>query len=68
MYNTDAQKKSDIIEPSFLFARKEQQKEVNRLIQTEGLNEENAKRYIQTSLKHEYASENGNELNETLPK
>ncbi|MDO4666495.1 MAG: type I restriction endonuclease subunit R [Streptococcus sp.] len=62
------EKKSDIIEPFFLFARKEQQKEVNHLIQTEGLNEENAKRYIQTSLKHEYASENGNELNETLPK
>ncbi len=60
--------KSDIIEQFFLFARKEQQKEVDDLIQTEGLNEESVKRYIQTSLKHEYASENGNALNETLPK
>ncbi|MCP6247786.1 hypothetical protein NL432_26020, partial [Klebsiella pneumoniae] len=27
-----------------------------------------AKRYIRTSLKREYATENGTELNETLPK
>ena len=32
------------------------------------LNEEAAKRYILTSLKREYASENGTELNEILPK
>lgn len=60
--------KTDIIEQFFLFAQKEQKKEVEELIQAEGLNVENAKRYIQTSLKHEYASENGNALNETLPK
>ncbi|EIW6640409.1 hypothetical protein MF670_005582, partial [Escherichia coli] len=29
---------------------------------------EAAKRYIRTSLKREYATENGTELNETLPK
>jgi len=46
----------------------EQKKEVEALIQAEGLHVENAKRYIQTSLKHEYASENGNALNEALPK
>ena len=32
------------------------------------LNEEAAKRYIQTSLKHEYASEIGTDLNAILPK
>ncbi|MGJ3663365.1 type I restriction endonuclease subunit R, EcoR124 family, partial [Shigella boydii] len=32
------------------------------------LNEEAAKRYIRTSLKREYATENGTELNETLTK
>lgn len=60
--------KADIIEKFFAFAREEQQKEVEELIRTEGLNEKNAKRYIATSLKHEYASDNGNELNETLPR
>ncbi|HFU4217624.1 TPA: type I restriction endonuclease subunit R [Streptococcus suis] len=60
--------KTDIIEKFFLFAREEQKKEVVELIQQEGLNEESAKRYIQLSLRREYASENGNALNETLPK
>ncbi|HEM6156514.1 TPA: type I restriction endonuclease subunit R [Streptococcus suis] len=60
--------KTDIIEQFFLFAREEQKKEVAELIQQEGLNEESAKRYIQLSLRREYASENGNALNETLPK
>lgn len=60
--------KADIIERFFAFARKEQEKEVQALIVEEGLNEANAKRYIMTSLKREYASENGTELNEALPK
>lgn len=34
----------------------------------ENLNEEEAKRYIKTSLKREFASENGTELNAILPK
>lgn len=38
------------------------------MIETEGLNVESASRYIQMSLKREYASENGNALNEALPK
>jgi len=38
------------------------------LIESEGLNEDAAKRYISTSLKREYASENGTALNEALPK
>ena len=60
--------KSDIIEQFFIFAQSEQKREADELIQTEGLNEQSAKRYIQASLKHKYASENGNDLNEALPK
>ena len=43
-------------------------REAEELIESEGLNEDAAKRYITTSLKREYASENGTELNETLPR
>ncbi|MEH5265475.1 type I restriction endonuclease subunit R, EcoR124 family, partial [Escherichia coli] len=50
------------------FAQREQQREAAALIKEENLNEEAAKRYIRTSLKREYATENGTELNETLPK
>lgn len=60
--------KSDIIEQFFIFAQGEQKREADELIQIEGLNEPSAKRYIQASLKREYASENGNDLNEALPK
>lgn len=52
----------------FKFAQRKQKEEAKELIQTEELNEEAAKRYIKTSLKREYASENGTELNEVLPK
>ncbi|MEY4517374.1 MAG: hypothetical protein RL180_1720, partial [Pseudomonadota bacterium] len=38
------------------------------LITSENLNAEAAKRYITASLKREYASENGTELNSILPK
>ena len=58
----------EILEKFYTFAQKEQQKEMAQLIKEEGLNEKSAKRYIKVSLKREYASENGNELNETLPK
>ena len=50
------------------FAQAEQTREAESLISTESLNEEAAKRYITASLKREYASENGTELNSTLPK
>ena len=39
-----------------------------KLIAEENLNEEAAKQYIQLSLKREYASENGTDLNSILPK
>ena len=60
--------KASIIDAFFKFAQAEQKREVEKLISTENLNEEAAKRYITASLKREYASENGTELNSTLPK
>ena len=60
--------KSGILEQFYTFARQKQKEAVANLIETEGLNVESASRYIQMSLKREYASENGNALNEALPK
>jgi type I restriction enzyme R subunit len=60
--------KAGIIEAFFAYAQAEQKREAETLIQTESLNEEAAKRYLATSLKREYASENGTELNSILPK
>ena len=60
--------KPSIIDAFFHFAQSEQQREADELIRTESLNEEAARRYITVSLKREYASENGMELNEILPK
>jgi len=60
--------KSSIIDAFFIFAQAKQQREAGELISAENLNEEAAKRYITTSLKREYASENGTELNALLPK
>ncbi|MFA5983673.1 MAG: type I restriction endonuclease subunit R [Methylococcaceae bacterium] len=60
--------KASIIDAFFSFAQAEQQREAEELISAENLNAEAAKRYISTSLKREYASENGTELNAILPK
>ena len=60
--------KASIIDEFFTFAQAEQQREAEELIASEKLNEEAAKRYILSSLKKEYASQNGTELNEILPK
>lgn len=57
-----------IIEAFFKFAQEEQKREADALISSEGLNEESARRYIRTSLMREYASDNGTELNSTLPR
>ena len=60
--------KTDIIAAFFTYAQEKQKKEAAALITGEKLNEEAAKRYIQTSLKRKYASENGADLNAILPK
>ena len=60
--------KASIIDDFFIYAQAEQQREAEELISSESLNEAAAKRYITASLKREYASENGTELNSILPK
>lgn len=60
--------KASIIEAFFLYAQSKQKIEASALITEEELNEEAAKRYITASLRREYASENGTELNAILPK
>ncbi len=60
--------KASVLDEFYKFAQDKQQKEVNELIIDENLNEDAAKRYITTSLKREYASDNGTELNAILPK
>jgi type I restriction enzyme, R subunit len=46
----------------------EQKREAEALISAESLNTDEARRYITTSLRREYASDNGTELNAILPK
>lgn len=60
--------KASVIDAFFTFAQVEQQREAKELITAENLNAEAARRYITTSLKREFASENGTELNAVLPK
>ncbi|MFA5701050.1 MAG: type I restriction endonuclease subunit R, partial [Desulfuromonas sp.] len=60
--------KASIIEEFFIYAQAVQQREAEELISAENLNEAAAKRYITASLKREYASETGTELNAVLPK
>ena len=60
--------KPSIIEAFFTFAQEKQRQEAKQIIEEENLNDVAARHYIKTSLRHEYASENGTELNEILPK
>ena len=60
--------KASVMDSFYTFAQIEQQREVQKLIQDENLNEDATKRYIMVSLKREFASENGTELNAILPK
>ncbi|MGE4531256.1 MAG: HsdR family type I site-specific deoxyribonuclease, partial [Acidithiobacillus sp.] len=71
IHQTDLEQMSDkasVIDAFFLFAQAEQQREAQELIDAESLNAEAARRYITASLKREFASENGTELNAVLPK
>jgi len=60
--------KASVIDAFFTFARAEQQREVEDLINSEDLKPKEAKRYISTSIKRNFASENGDDLNDILPK
>jgi type I restriction enzyme, R subunit len=60
--------KASAVDAFYQYAQRQQQAEINALIEEENLNEAAAKRYIASSLKRKYATENGTELNEMLPK
>ena len=60
--------KASVIDAFFTFAQAEQQREAQELISSENLNSDAARRYITTSLKREFASDSGTELNAVLPK
>ncbi len=60
--------KASVIDAFFTFAQAEQQREAQELISAESLNDDAAKRYIAASLKREFASDSGTELNAVLPK
>lgn len=62
------QDKTTIIDAFFAYAQEKQHEEALDLIANENLKEAEAKRYIIASLKREFASENGTELNALLPK
>ena len=62
------QDKVNIVDSFFEYAQGRQKIEAIELIADENLNEEEAKRYMTTSLRREFASENGTELNAILPK
>jgi len=60
--------KTSVIEAFFMFVQGEQRREAEEIIVAENLNSEAAKRYIITSIKREFASDNGTDLNAILPK
>lgn len=60
--------KTGVIEMFFAFAREVQKQEAEELIQSENLNADAARRYLAVSIKREFASDNGTELNTILPK
>ena len=60
--------KASVIDAFFIFAQAEKKREAEELINSENLNTEAAKRYITTSIKREFASDAGTELNAILPK
>lgn len=64
----DIEDKAGLIDAFFDYAQQQQKIEAEKLIADERLNVEAAKRYMQRSLKNEYASVNGTDLNEILPK
>ncbi|MBK3868855.1 HsdR family type I site-specific deoxyribonuclease [Pseudomonas stutzeri] len=59
---------ASVIEAFYAYAQAVLRQEVEELIDTESLNSEAARRYITTSLRREYASDAGTELNSVLPK
>lgn len=60
--------KASVIDAFFAYAQAEQKREAEELISSENLDAVATKRYITASIKREFASDNGTELNAILPK
>ncbi len=60
--------KASVLDAFYRFAQAQKRREARALIDAENLNSDAAKRYITTSIKREFASDNGTELNAILPK
>lgn len=60
--------KVSIIDSFFTFAQRRQKAEASAIIAEENLKEEAAKRYMVHSLRREYASDSGTDLNDILPR
>jgi type I restriction enzyme R subunit len=60
--------KAGVIDSFFAYAQGRQKAEAAAIIADENLNEEEARRYLTASLKREYASDSGTDLNAVLPK
>lgn len=60
--------RTDVIKAFYEYAQAELKKEATDLIVGYNLNEEEAKHYIELSLKRKFASENGTDFNNILPK
>ena len=60
--------KASVMEAFFAFAQEKRQREAEELINSENLNRDEAKRYINKSIKNGFANDNGIELNAILPK
>jgi type I restriction enzyme, R subunit len=60
--------KEGLIEAFYQFAQEEQRREFEELVDSEKLNREAARRYVANSIRREFATENGNDLNDILPK
>ncbi|WP_323717261.1 type I restriction endonuclease subunit R [Paracoccus aminovorans] len=60
--------KASLIDAFYAFAQEEQRREADEIIKSENLNPAETKRYIEVSVKREFASEHGADLNSILPK
>lgn len=59
---------ASVMEAFYAYAQAQLQRELSELIEAENLNTEAAKRYLAASLKREFASDSGTELNAVLPR
>ncbi|GAM03678.1 type I restriction endonuclease subunit R [Novosphingobium sp. MBES04] len=60
--------KDGLIEAFFAFAQEQKRREFEKLVAKEDLNPDAAIRYMTNAIKREFASENGNDLKDMLPK